>query len=80
MARKSDFLNIIEKQRNKKKRKKFEGTFIDYLNHLQDNPKLIKLAHKRLYDTVIKQGVNTIDVGTDGYRDIFIGDKIRAYD
>ena len=80
MARKSDFLNIIEKQRNKKKREKFEGTFIDYLNHLQDNPGLVKLAHKRLYDTVIKQGVNTIDVDTDGYRDIFNGDKIRVYD
>jgi len=80
MARKSNFLNIIEKQRSKKKREKFKGTFIDYLSLIQDNPEYIKLAHKRLYDTIITNGVKTIDVDTDGYRDIFNGDKIRVYD
>ena len=33
-----DFLNLILEQREKKKVKKFKGTFLEYLSHLKDNP------------------------------------------
>ena len=80
MARKNNFLDLIEKQRSKKKREKFQGTFLEYLNLIQDDPSSVKLAHKRLYDTLLRDGVKTIDVDSDSYRDIFNGDKIRVYD
>ena len=76
----SKFLDLIKKQRSKKKRVKFEGTFIEYLEMIKDNPDKIKLAHKRLYEIICDHGVETIDVDSDKYRDIFNGDKIRTYD
>ena len=36
----SKFLDLINKQRKKKKEKKFEGTFLEYLEELQSNPDL----------------------------------------
>jgi serine protein kinase len=45
MARKN-FLDIIKSQRQEKKEEKFNGTFIDYLNLVSENPNVIKLAHK----------------------------------
>jgi serine protein kinase len=76
----SNFLDIIKKQRNRKKKIKFEGTFIEYLEMIKDNPQKIKLAHKRLYESICNFGVETVDVDSDLYRDIFNGDKIRLYE
>ncbi len=76
----SKFLDLIQKQRNKKKKEKFDGTFIEYLEMIKDNPNRIKLAHKRLYEIICNYGVETVDVDSDVYRDIFNGDKIRTYD
>ena len=76
----SKFLDLIKKQRNKKKKIKFEGTFIEYLEMIKENPEKIKLAHKRLYESICHFGVETIDVDSDNYRDIYNGDKIRTYD
>ena len=80
MARKKSFLDIITSQRSEKKKEKFSGTFLEYLNHVQDNPDSIKLSHKRLYESIIKSGIKTLDVDNDEYRDIFNGEKIRVYD
>ena len=76
----SKFLDLIQKQRSKKKKEKFEGTFIEYLEMIKENPEKIKLAHKRLYESICNFGVDTVDVDSDSYRDIFNGDKIRTYD
>lgn len=79
MARK-DFLNIIQDQRNKKKKEKFSGTFLDYLYLLQSNPEILKLSHKRLYESILSEGVSTVDVDSESYRPFFNGEKIRVYD
>ena len=76
----SNFLDLIEKQRSEKKKEKFEGTFIEYLEMIRENPDRIKLAHRRLYEAICNFGVDTVDVDSDSYRDIFNGDKIRTYD
>ena len=80
MARKNNFLDIIKNQRKEKKREKFEGKFVDYLNLIENNPDSVKLSHKRLYESLLKDGCATIDVDSDGYRDIYNGEKIRIYD
>ncbi len=80
MARKNEFLNLIKKQRDAKKTKRFEGTFLEYLELVKDNPQSIKLAHRRLYETIKDRGLETLDVDSEKYRDIFNGDKIRTYD
>jgi serine protein kinase len=80
MARKNNFLDIIKNQRKEKKREKFEGKFVDYLNLIEENPESIKLSHKRLYESLLKEGCKTVDVDSDSYRDIYNGEKIRIYD
>ena len=67
----SDFLKLIKKQREASKQEKFEGTFIEYLEMIKEKPELVKLAHKRLYETICSFGVETVDVDSDKYRDIF---------
>ena len=79
MSRKN-FLDVIKKQRKISKKKKFQGTFIDYLEEVSSNPKLIQLAHKRLYSSINDLGCAIIDVDDEKYRDSFTGDKIRMYD
>jgi serine protein kinase len=80
MAHKTNFLDIIKNQRKEKKRKKFEGKFVDYLSLIQNNPESVKLSHKRLYESLLKEGCKTVDVGSEGYRDVYNGEKIRIYD
>ena len=79
MSKNSDFLSIINKQRKSKKNSKFEGTFLDYLGLIQSNSDNVKLAHKRLYESILKNGVEIVDVDSDSYRDIFNGERIRVY-
>ena len=74
-----DFLKLIKNQRNTKKNNKFEGTLLSYLQVVKDNPEILKLAHKRLYDVINDKGCRTIDVDDEGYRGVFNGDKIRLY-
>ena len=63
--------NDIKKQRDAKKTKRFEGTFLEYLELVKDNPQSIKLAHRRLYETIKDRGLETLDVDSEKYRDIF---------
>ena len=61
----SNFLELIKKQREASKYEKFKGTFLDYLSLIQDNPEHIRLAHKRLYETIKEFGMKTVDVDSD---------------
>ena len=80
MARKnSNFLDLIQKQRQEKTKEKFSGTFLDYLELVRSNPSAVKLAHRRLYESISNEGFNVLDVDSEGYRNIFNGDKIRKY-
>lgn len=51
-----EFKEIIEKDRDNKKRKEFKGTFLEYLEIVKNNPEVVKLAHKRMYDIITEQG------------------------
>jgi len=79
MARNNEFLKLIKKQRSAKKKERFEGSFLEYLELVKNNPGSIKLAHRRLYETIKDRGLETLDVDSENYRDIFNGDKIRTY-
>ena len=55
-----DFKNIIENDRENKVKNKFEGTFLEYLDIIKADPDKAKLSHKRMYDTIIKGGFETL--------------------
>jgi serine protein kinase len=53
----ADFLRQIEEQRRLEKQIAWEGTFREYLEIVQQNPKVANLAHARVYDMIISAGV-----------------------
>lgn len=56
-----NFKELIEKDRERRKSDKFEGTFLDYLEILKNNPEVYKLAHERMYKIVTREGVEVLD-------------------
>jgi len=79
-AKETDFLKIIQNQRKEKKKKKFSGTFLDYLELIKENPDSVKLAHKRLCDVIEEHGVSTLDESDSRCRKLFDGDRLRTYE
>ena len=41
MADKKSFLKLIQNQRKEKSYEKFDGTFLDYLERIKENPDLL---------------------------------------
>ncbi len=76
----SNFLDIIKKQRKKSKDKKFEGTFLEYLELVRENPDIAKHSHKRLYDAIRSQGVREISDEDPRKRKIFDNEAVRVYE
>ena len=76
----SKFLDLINKQRQEKKEEKFEGTFLEYLEKVQEDPDIAKPAHKRLYDAIKNKGVNVLDNEDPRKKKIFNDDNIKIYD
>ena len=74
------FLDLIKKQRSKKKAKKFQGNFLDYLEMIQTNPGIAKSAHKRLFEAIVGKGLSNLSDDDPRKRKIFNGDEIRIYD
>ena len=55
-----DFKGFITTDRENRNKEKFEGTFLDYLEIVKENPDVAKLAHKRLYDFIMSKGVEIL--------------------
>jgi serine protein kinase len=77
---KSQFLDLIKSQRDNKPDTKFEGTFLEYLDVVRENPGVVKHAHKRLNDTVEGFGFSVLPDEDPRKRKIFDGDNIKIYD
>ena len=76
---KQNFLKIIETQRKGKKKQRFEGTFLDYLDIVSKDPTIIQLAHKRLYNTVKDYGIEEMPDSDPRKRKIFDGENVMLY-
>ncbi|MEG6584518.1 PrkA family serine protein kinase [Dendrosporobacter sp. 1207_IL3150] len=56
-----DFAALIKKDREERKKERFSGTFLDYLEILKDSPKQeAMLAHARMFQLLTKSGVEAI--------------------
>ncbi|MDP4146506.1 MAG: PrkA family serine protein kinase [Bacillota bacterium] len=51
-----DFKELIEKDRENRRKTKFEGTLLEYIQLVRDNPDIVKLSHKRMYDIIMGKG------------------------
>lgn len=55
-----DFRSLIEKDRQERTSCHFSGTLLDYLNVVKENRKVAVLAHERMYELLIKPGLETL--------------------
>ena len=71
---------FIENDRENHNSEKFEGTFLDYLELVRKNPDIVKLAHKRIYDMIIEQGVEVLKPEDNPkIKKIYGNEKIKRY-
>ncbi|MCT4563625.1 MAG: PrkA family serine protein kinase [Maledivibacter sp.] len=74
------FTEIISKDREERKKKNFEGTFLDYLEILKEKPWLCMLAHQRMHDVIFSEGVDVINTAENPrLRRIYGNDMIKKY-
>ena len=77
---KNKYLDIIKSQRQSSKKEKFEGTFLEYLSLVEEDPSVAQHAHKRLYDVIVDRGVEKMKDGDPRKHKLFNGDSIKTYD
>jgi serine protein kinase len=63
----STFLTDLVAHRENNAVKNWQGTFADYLGIMANQPTVTRLAHGRVYDAVVKQGVETHEDGIPRY-------------
>ncbi|AIF49645.1 PrkA family serine protein kinase [Pelosinus sp. UFO1] len=76
----SNFDDLIKKDREAKKHQQFSGSLLDYLDVVKENPKVSILAHQRMYELLIANGVKTIK--TEEYprlKRIYGNDVLKRY-
>lgn len=78
---KSDkFLKLVGKHQEKKKVKQFRGSLSEYLELLEGDSGIAKLAHKRLFDAIASNGITRMERSNDRCNKLFGGEKLRTYD
>jgi serine protein kinase len=78
---KSDkFLKLVGKHQERKKVEKFKGTLSDYLQVIEENTGVTKLAHKRLFDAISAHGITRLQNSDSRCNKLFNGESLRTYD
>tara|TARA_R110000824_G_scaffold60853_3_gene162322 strand:+ start:2475 stop:4406 length:1932 start_codon:yes stop_codon:yes gene_type:complete len=73
-------IDAIKEQREEgSKKKKFKGTFRDYLELVSKDPSLVKSSHKRLCDAISKIGIEKMPDSNPRKSRIFENDSIKIY-
>jgi serine protein kinase len=71
---------IIDKDRETRQRHHWKGNLLEYLDLLKANPELAQLSHQRLYQMLVAQGVEEVQVEDDPRLSrIFKNKKLRRY-
>ena len=80
MSDNKNYLDIIKSQRAQKKIEKFQGTFLEYLALIEENPEIADHSHKRLYEAITSHGTGTMEDSDPRKHKLFGGDNVRTYD
>tara|TARA_R110000803_G_scaffold36616_2_gene78649 strand:+ start:3806 stop:5737 length:1932 start_codon:yes stop_codon:yes gene_type:complete len=75
----SKYVDLINKQRSQKKSVSFKGTFLEYLEVVEKSPEISNLAHRRLFDSLVEEGVDVLDESNERCRNLFDSEKIKTY-
>lgn len=60
VSTKMDFGELIQRDRQERNRKRFEGSFIEYLEILKQSPEIAELAHARMFRLITSRGVRSV--------------------
>lgn len=75
-----DISSLIKKDRETRKNAYFEGTFLEYLDILKQNPDVAVLAHQRMYNLIVGEGIEVINTDENPrLRRIYGNDVIKKY-
>ena len=75
-----DFAKLIQEDRAQRQDERWQGTFLDYLEKVKEDPSLAALAHRRLYDMVTRAGVTEIRPEDDARVQRVFGDEpVKVY-
>jgi serine protein kinase len=74
------FLKLVEKHKETKKVVKFKGCLEDYLQVIEKDPTITKLAHKKLYDSLADKGITRMSPSDTRCNKLFNGEQLRTYD
>lgn len=55
-----NFKELMDKDRERRKNAAFDGTFLEYLDIVKENPDAAKLAHKRMHDIIMEKGIELL--------------------
>ncbi|KFI21879.1 serine protein kinase [Nitrosococcus oceani] len=74
------FTEIIQKDRARRERQEWRGTFVDYLEKVKKEPLLARLAHSRVYDMIMRKGAEDINAADNPHVKRLYGDEpIKVY-
>ncbi len=77
----NSFAEIIEQDREERASQSWRGTFLEYLDEVRADPKIAKLAHARLYERVVSEGVTDLTESDSPVVRRVVGDRsLRSYD
>ncbi|MPQ43041.1 PrkA family serine protein kinase [Clostridium tarantellae] len=75
-----NFIEFIQNDREKHNKHKFEGTFLEYLELLKNNPDIAKLSHERIYNLIIEKGSEVLKPEENPkFKKIYGNEKIKVY-
>jgi serine protein kinase len=81
MDHNKEFQALIQKDRDLHQSQSWRGNLLGYLEKVQEDPSVVKLAHARLYDVLIKAGVRDINIDDDPHaKRIYKDESIKVYD
>ncbi len=76
----NEIAELIKKDRSERIYHHYEGTFLEYLEMVKENPELVQLAHQRLYNLITKSGVDVIKTEENPrLRRIYGNDILKKY-
>ncbi len=77
---KADISSIIRKDREERENRHFEGTLLDYLEIVKENPDVAIMAHQRMYNLITAAGTEVIKTEENPrLRRIYGNDIIKKY-
>ncbi len=61
----ADLKSIIERDRETREKQSWSGTCLDYLDLVRKSPDVPKLSHKRIYDMLMREGLEEVQLDED---------------